>query len=70
MKRLIERAGVKVLCGCFIFEAVMPEHRETQRKHLGDLELYATLEIGEKTLEGMELFDGMKDEEGGYVGEA
>lgn len=68
VKRLIERLGMRVLCGCFIFEADMPEHRETQRKHLGDLPLYAPLRVSEETLASMELFDGKKDENGEYGG--
>lgn len=70
VKRLIERLGMKVLCGCFIFKAVMPEHLESQRKHLGDLDLQAVLEIGEDSLTDMGVHDGKKDEAGEYVGEA
>lgn len=69
VKRLIERLGMKVLCGCFIFEAVMPEHRQSQRENLGDLDLHATLQISEETLTNMDLYDGKKDESGYYIGD-
>jgi len=69
VKRLIERLDFKVLCGCFLFEAVMPEHREAQKDNLGDLPLHAMFQISEETLSNKELFDGMKDESGNFVGD-
>jgi hypothetical protein len=69
VKRLIERLGMKVLCGCFIFKAVMPEHLESQSKHLGDLDLHSVLTISEEDLTRMELHDGKKDESGEYIGQ-
>lgn len=68
VKRLIERLGMKVLCGCFIFDADMEGHRKTQREHLGDLDFHAVLSVSEETLANMELHDGKKGENGEYVG--
>ena len=70
VKRLIERLGVQVICGCFIYEAIMPEHKQSQREALGDLAIYAMLQVSEETLENMELHDGKKDEQGNYTGDA
>lgn len=70
VKRCIERLGMKVLCGVFVYVADMPEHRKTQRENLGDLELYGIVPVSEETLKGMEVRDGKKDEAGEYIGDA
>lgn len=70
MKRLIERLGVPVLGGAFIFATVMQEYEETQRKNLGDdFKIYAMIQMSEEILAKMPVYDGKKDEDGECVGD-
>lgn len=70
VKRLIERLGIKVLSGVFVFVTDTPEHRKNQRKVLGDVPLYGMIDISEDVLSSMHVYQGKKDKDGNYTGDA